>query len=58
MRSAAEVDHTPAIVASLNRIATKPAYKAGYIEITDAPGIGVELNADAVKEMAQPGFSL
>lgn len=43
---------------SLNRIATKPAYHAGYIEISDAPGIGVELDPDVVKEMAEPGFTL
>jgi galactonate dehydratase len=43
---------------NVNRIAPKPAYRAGYIEIRDTPGIGVELDPDALKEMVQPGFSL
>lgn len=43
---------------SFNRIAAKPAYRAGYLEMRDAPGIGVELDPDALKEMVQPGFSL
>ena len=29
--------------------------KDGFVELTDAPGIGVEVNLDAVKEIAEPG---
>ena len=29
--------------------------KDGFVELTEAPGIGVEVNLDAVKEIAEPG---
>jgi galactonate dehydratase len=46
------------VLDSLNAIADRPTYRDGYIQIADAPGIGVELNPDALKEMVKPGYEL
>jgi galactonate dehydratase len=44
--------------ARFNRIATMPKYSAGFLELPEAPGLGVELNDDAVKELLMPGYEL
>jgi galactonate dehydratase len=33
-----------------------PVYDNGYVCVSDAPGIGIELNDDAIRENLQPGF--
>jgi galactonate dehydratase len=33
-----------------------PAYEDGYVRVSSAPGIGIELNDDAVREHLKPGF--
>jgi L-alanine-DL-glutamate epimerase-like enolase superfamily enzyme len=33
-----------------------PEYEDGYVRVSDAPGIGIELNDDAVKEHLAPGY--
>jgi galactonate dehydratase len=35
-----------------------PPYKAGFLEVSDAPGIGVTLKEDVVKELLLPGYQL
>lgn len=36
---------------------TQPVeYNAGFVSVPDRPGIGIELNEDAVKERLEPGF--
>ena len=36
---------------------TQPAnYSAGFVTVPDKPGIGIEVNDDAVKERLEPGF--
>lgn len=44
--------------ARFNRLCTMPRYSGGFLELPDAPGIGVELNEDAVRELAMPGYEL
>jgi galactonate dehydratase len=44
--------------ANVNRLAGMPKYAAGFLEVPDAPGIGVSLNEDAVKELLMPGYEL
>lgn len=36
----------------------KPLYKDGFVQVPDGPGLGVELNLDAVKEHLEPGRQL
>jgi galactonate dehydratase len=43
---------------NLNRLAGMPKYSAGFLELPEAPGIGVELNESAVKELILPGYEL
>jgi galactonate dehydratase len=33
-----------------------PKYEDGYVHVSEAPGIGIELNDDAVREFLSPGF--
>jgi galactonate dehydratase len=33
-----------------------PEYEDGFVRVSDAPGIGIELNDDAVKERLLPGY--
>jgi len=42
----------------LARVAPMPTYNNGFLELPDAPGIGIELNPDAVKELLMPGYEL
>jgi L-alanine-DL-glutamate epimerase-like enolase superfamily enzyme len=35
-----------------------PAWDAGYLVVTDRPGIGIEINPDAVKERLDEGFRM
>jgi galactonate dehydratase len=36
---------------------TQPAnYNAGFVTLPETPGIGIEVNEDAVKERLEPGF--
>jgi galactonate dehydratase len=42
--------------ARMNSLTAPPSYNAGFLELPDGPGIGVELNEDAVRENLLPGF--
>lgn len=33
-----------------------PVYEDGHVKVSEAPGIGIELNDDAVREHLKPGF--
>jgi len=37
-----------------NSLTTAANYKDGFVELSDAPGIGIEVNADAVRELQEP----
>jgi galactonate dehydratase len=41
---------------NLARLTPPPAYSKGFLKVSDAPGIGVELKDDAVRESLAPGF--
>ncbi len=38
-----------------NALTTAPDYRDGFLHVPDTPGIGIEVNEDAVKERLQPG---
>jgi galactonate dehydratase len=38
-------------------LTTAPDYSDGFMRIPDAPGIGIEVNEDAVKERLMPGYA-
>ncbi|MCC6858255.1 MAG: mandelate racemase/muconate lactonizing enzyme family protein [Bryobacterales bacterium] len=40
----------------IDALTTPANYKAGFVELSEAPGIGVEVNVDAVKERLEPGI--
>ena len=40
----------------LNRLVESATYEAGFIHIPEKPGIGVNLNDDAIKEALEPGY--
>lgn len=40
----------------LNRLMDNPRYEAGFVHIPEKPGIGVNLNDDAVNEVLEPGY--
>jgi galactonate dehydratase len=40
---------------SQDHLTTPANLKDGFVELTEAPGIGVEVNQDAVKELLEPG---
>jgi L-alanine-DL-glutamate epimerase-like enolase superfamily enzyme len=39
----------------INKIAAPLPYSAGYLEIPDSPGLGVELKDEVLQELAAPG---
>jgi galactonate dehydratase len=39
-------------------LTTLPEYKDGYVTVPDRPGIGIEINPDAVKERLDSGFKM
>jgi galactonate dehydratase len=41
-----------------NQMMKRPEAKDGYVEVSDAPGIGAELNHDAIQEALLPGYTL
>lgn len=43
---------------AVNELTSKPDYKDGFVTLSDAPGIGIEVNEDAVKERLEPGYAL
>ena len=44
--------------ASLNDlIRTRPRYEDGFVHLSEAPGIGIEVNDDAIREKAKRGFA-
>ena len=43
---------------SYTRLTAPPEYAAGFLKVSDAPGIGVELKEDVVKELMLPGYQL
>jgi galactonate dehydratase len=42
----------------LNRVVKRPAIADGFFEVPDAPGIGAEINQNALEEMLSPGDRL
>jgi L-alanine-DL-glutamate epimerase-like enolase superfamily enzyme len=40
------------------RLTAAPEYSAGFLKVSDSPGIGVELKEDVVKELILPGYQL
>jgi galactonate dehydratase len=43
---------------SYDSLTTLPAWDAGYLVVPDRPGIGIEINPDAVKERLDEGFRM
>lgn len=43
---------------NMMRLTAAPEYSAGFLKVSDNPGIGVELKEDAVKELILPGYQL
>jgi galactonate dehydratase len=41
-----------------NHMVKRPEMKDGYVEVSDAPGIGAELNGAAIQEGLLPGYTL
>lgn len=39
-----------------NKLTTAPDYRDGFLRVPDTPGIGIEVNEDAVKELLMPGY--
>jgi L-alanine-DL-glutamate epimerase-like enolase superfamily enzyme len=42
----------------MTRLTDPPPYSNGFLKVSDAPGIGVELKADVVKDLLLPGYEL
>ena len=42
----------------LGALMSKPRYEAGFLHLPDTPGIGVELNDAAVRELLLPGYEI
>ncbi len=42
----------------LANLTTQPLLKAGYVELPETPGIGIELNPDALKAALAPGYTM
>jgi galactonate dehydratase len=40
-----------------NSLTTAPDYSDGFLHIPDTPGIGIEINEDAVKALLMPGYA-
>ena len=43
---------------NVTRLTPPPDYSAGFLRVSDAPGIGVELKEDLVNELMVPGYQL
>jgi galactonate dehydratase len=43
---------------TLNRVVKLPPVQNGFFEVPDTPGIGAEINQDALDEMLLPGYQL
>lgn len=43
---------------ALNALTDKADYKDGFVTLSERPGIGIEINEDAVKERLEPGYAL
>jgi len=43
-------------VKALQALTTMPDYRDGFLHVSDAPGIGVEVHDDVVNELAMPGY--
>jgi galactonate dehydratase len=41
-----------------DRLTTAPDYSDGFLRVPDTPGIGIEINEDAVKESLLPGYKM
>jgi galactonate dehydratase len=41
-----------------NKLTTSPEYADGFLKVPEEPGIGVEVNEDAVKELLMPGYPM
>jgi galactonate dehydratase len=41
-----------------NLMKSQPVYNAGFLEVPETPGIGVELDDRAIKDLALPGYEL
>ena len=41
-----------------DKLTSAPNLKNGFLELTDTPGIGIEINEDAVKELQDGGRAL
>ena len=41
---------------SYDTLTTAPDYRDGFLHVPDTPGIGIEVNDDAVKDLAMPGY--
>ena len=43
---------------NMARLTPPPPYDAGFLQVSEAPGIGVALNEDVLKELLLPGYEL
>ncbi|MFB3779105.1 MAG: mandelate racemase/muconate lactonizing enzyme family protein [Bryobacteraceae bacterium] len=43
---------------NVTRLAGMPKYSAGFLELPETPGIGVDINESVVKELLLPGYTL
>lgn len=43
---------------NLMRLTAAPEYSAGFLKVSDSPGIGVELKEDVLKELILPGYQI
>jgi galactonate dehydratase len=46
----------PYFSTAYDHLMPRPTYNAGFMELPDAPGIGIELNQDVIKETLLPGY--
>ena len=42
----------------LNKVVKRPEVKNGFLDVPEGPGIGAELNQDAIQEALLPGYTL
>ena len=42
----------------INELTEKADYRDGFVHLSDKPGIGIEVNEDAVRERLEPGYEL
>jgi galactonate dehydratase len=43
---------------NMAQLAPPPDYSAGFLKVSDSPGIGISLNEDVVKGLLLPGYEL